>query len=65
MSHFENLENLSPKELQCKKVNVRVASRVAERLKTLNLRKFGNFYKIPKMLRFDGVYPAVHSQAKF
>ena len=41
------------------KVNVRVTSRVAERLKTKNLRKLGNFKKIPEILGFDGEYPAV------
>ena len=45
------------------KVNVRVASRVAERLK--DLRKLGNFKKIPKMLGFDGEYPAAPQRAKF
>ena len=47
------------------KVNVRVASRVAERLKTKYLRKLGNFKKIPQMLGFDGEYPAVPLKAKF
>ena len=47
------------------KVNVRVASRVAKRLKTWDLRKLGNFKKILEMLGFDGVYPAVHPRAKF
>ena len=36
------------------KVNVRVASRVAERLKAHDLRKLENFKKIPEMLGFDG-----------
>ena len=40
------------------KVNVRVASRVAE-------RKLGNFKKIPEMLGFDGEFPVVHRNAKF
>ena len=44
------------------KVNVRVASRVAERLKELNL---GNLKKIPEMLGFNGNYPAVHLKAEF
>ena len=47
------------------KVNVRVASRVAERLKTYDLRKLGNFKKIPEMLEFDGELPVVHPKAKF
>ena len=47
------------------KVNVRVAPRVAERLKTWNLRKLGNFKKIPEILGFDGKYPAVQPKAKF
>ena len=44
------------------KVNVRVASRAAERLKTWDLRKLGNFKKIPKI--FDGEFPAVQPKAK-
>ena len=47
------------------KVNVRVASRVTEPLKTKDLRKLGNFKKIPEMPEFDGEYPAVHPKAKF
>ena len=47
------------------KVNVRVASRVAERLKTWDLRKLGNFKKIPEMLGFDGEFPIVRPKAKF
>ena len=39
------------------KTSVRVASRVSERLKPLDLRKFGNFKKIPEMLGFEGEYP--------
>ena len=35
-------------------MKVRVASRVAERLKTSNLRKLGNFKKIAEMFLFDG-----------
>ena len=46
------------------KVNMQVASRVAERLKTCDLRKLGNFKKIPEMLGFDGDYPAAHPKAK-
>ena len=42
-----------------------VASRVAERLKTEDLRKLENFKKIPEMLGFDGEYPAVYPKAKF
>ena len=42
------------------KVNVRVASRVAERLK-----KLVNFKKILEMLGFDGEYQSVHPKAKF
>ena len=41
------------------KVSVRFASRVAERLKTYDLRKLGKFKKIPEMLGYDGEYPAV------
>ena len=46
------------------KVNV-VVSRVSERLKTYDLRKLGNFKKIPEMLWFDGEYSAGHLKAKF
>ena len=45
--------------------NVRVASQVVERLKTEDLRKLGNFKKIPEMLGFDGEYPATHPKGKF
>ena len=45
------------------KVNVRVAWRVAERLKDLS--QLGNFKKIPEMLGFDGEYPAAPQKAKF
>ena len=44
------------------KVSARVAERVAERLKTLDLRKF---QENPEMLGFDGEYPAVQPKAKF
>ena len=47
------------------KVSARVASRDAERLKTWDLRKLGNFQKIPEMLGFDSEYPAVQPKAKF
>ena len=36
------------------KLNIRVASWVAERLKIYVFRKLGNFKGIPKMLEFDG-----------
>ena len=53
-------------KLDCyhQKVNIQVASRVAERLKTCDLRKLGNFKKIPEMLGFDGDYSAAHPKAK-
>ena len=41
------------------KVNVRVVPRVAERLKTYDLRKLGSFKKIPEMFGFNGECPAV------
>ena len=47
------------------RVNVRVASRVAERLKSQDLRKLGNFRKIHEMLGFNGEYPAAYPKAKF
>ena len=42
------------------KVNVRVVSRVAERL-----RKLGDFKKTPETLGFDSQYPADHPKDKF
>ena len=45
-------------------MNVPVALRIAKRLKTWDLRKLGNFKKIPEMLAFDGECPAVHPKAK-
>ena len=42
------------------KVNVRVA----KLLKTLDLRKLGNFKNIPEMLGVDGEYPVGHPKAK-
>ena len=45
--------------------SVRVASRLAERLKTYDLRKLGNLKKIAEMLGFDGECPAVQPKAKF
>ena len=65
--HFVCLHHLSETELDYyhQKGNVRVASRVVERLKTKDLSKLGNFKEIPEMLGFDGEYPAVHLKAKF
>ena len=39
---------------------MRVASRVAERVKTYDLTKLVNFNKTPEMLRVDGMYSAGH-----
>ena len=47
------------------KVSARVASRVAKRLMTKDLRKLENFQKIAEMLGFDGEYPAALPKAKF
>ena len=47
------------------KVSVRVASRIAERLKTQDLRKLGNLKKIPEILGIDGEYPTVQPKSKF
>ena len=47
------------------KASERVASQATERLKTLDLRKLGNFQKIPTMLGFDSKYPAGHPKTKF
>ena len=43
----------------------KVSARVVERLKTQDLKKLGNFQKIPEMLVFNGKYPAVQLKAKF
>ena len=40
-------------------------ARVAVRFKTEDLRKLGNFKKIPETFGFGGKYPAVHPKAKF
>ena len=34
-------------------------------LRLKDLRKLGNFQKIPEMLGFDGEYPVVQPKAKF
>ena len=47
------------------RMNVSVASWVAEGLKTEDFSKLGNFNKIPEILGFDGKNPAVHPKAKF
>ena len=46
-------------------MNLRVASQVVERLKSEDLRKLGDFKKIPEMQGFDGEYPTVQPKAKF
>ena len=46
-------------------MNVRVASRVAKRVKTQGLKKSGNFKKIPELLGFNGQYPAGYPKDKF
>ena len=46
-------------------VSARVTSRVAEPLKTEDLRELGNFQKIPEMLGFHGEYSVVQPKAKF
>ena len=51
-------------EYYYQKVNVRVAVRVTERLKTWDLKKLWNLKKILEMLGFDSKYPAVHERAK-
>ena len=47
------------------KMDVQVASRVAERLKTYDLKKLGIFKKISEMLGFDGKYSAGLPKDKF
>ena len=47
------------------KVNVRVASWVAEWLKTLDLKKLKNFKKTSEILRFDSEHPACHQKSIF
>ena len=46
-------------------MNVRVVSPAAERHKTYDLGKLGNFKKIPEMLRFNRGYPAIHPKPNF
>ena len=48
-----------------KKKSVRVASRVPERGKPSDLRKFGNFKEISEMLGFDGEYPGGYPKTNF
>ena len=43
------------------KVNIRVA----ERLKTSDLSKFGDLKKIPEIFGFGGEYPAIHLKTSF
>ena len=47
------------------KTSARVASRVPQRFKASDLRKFGNFKKIPEMLGFEGEYPDGCPKANF
>ena len=46
-------------------IEIWVASQAAERLKTWDPRKSGNFSKINKMLGFYDAYPAGHPKAKY
>ena len=46
-------------------MNIQVASRVSEQLKTYDLRKLGNFKEIPEMFGIDGKYPAGTPKDKF
>ena len=46
------------------KVNIRVSSRVVERLKTEDLRKLGELKKIPEMLGSDSKHPTALPKAK-
>ena len=48
-----------------KKKSVRVASRVPERGKPSDLRKFGNFKEISEMLGFEGEYPGGYPKTNF
>ena len=47
------------------KKSLRVSSRVTERLEHSDLRKFGNFKKIPEMLGFEGEHPGGYPKANF
>ena len=42
-----------------------VVLRLAERIKTCDLKQLGYFKKISELLGFDGEYPAVHRNSKF
>ena len=46
------------------KVNVRVFSPVAKRIKTEDLKTLGNFKEILEMLEFDSKYPANQLKGK-
>ena len=46
-------------------VNARFVSRIAEWLKTEDLRKVENSEKIPEMIKFNREYPAVDPGAEF
>ena len=46
------------------KLNIRVDSRVSERVKTQNLRKIGCFKEILKCLRLVGKYSAYHAKCQ-
>ena len=46
-------------------MSVRVVERVAERLKTQELRKLENFKKVLGMFGFDGEYLAGHPKIRF
>ena len=46
-------------------MNVRVASQVAKRFKTKEIRNLGNFKKISEMPGFYGEYPAANPKAMF
>ena len=46
-------------------MSVRVVERVAERLKTQDLRKLENFKKVLGMFGFDGEYLAEHPKIRF
>ena len=47
------------------KVNVKVASRLTEWLRTYDLRQLENFKKIPGKLRIDGKSPSSYPKAEF
>ena len=61
---FFFITNESELDYYQQNMNVRVASRIAERLKAEDIREVGNFKKIPENLEIDNKCPTGHPKAK-